>query len=67
LRKISLLIGVALLLSGIVSAAMYIITSGVAYANTLVSSAYLTLAILFIIVGFIFMLSSVKIPKLRVP
>jgi hypothetical protein len=67
MRKISLLIGIVLLLSGIVSAAMYVTTSRVAYADTVAASVYLTLGILFVIVGFIFILSSVKIPKVRVP
>ncbi len=67
MRKVSLLIGIMLLLSGIVSAGLYITQSGVAYASTVVSSVYLTLAILFIIVGFIFLLSSVRIPKVRIP
>jgi hypothetical protein len=67
MRKISLLIGIVLLLSGIASAAMYVTTSRVAYADTVATSAYLTLGILFVIVGFIFILSSVKIPKVRVP
>jgi hypothetical protein len=67
LRKISLIIGIVLLLIGVVSEAMYITTSNVAYGNTVVSSAYLTLGILFIIVGFIFTLSSAKIPKIHVP
>jgi hypothetical protein len=67
MRKVSLLIGIVLLLSGIISASLYVTTSRVAYANTVAASAYLTLGILFVIVGFIFILSSVKIPKLRVP
>jgi len=67
LRKVMLLIGVVLLLSGVISEAMYITTSRVAYGDTVVSSAYLTLGILLILVGFLFTLSSVKIPKIRVP
>ncbi|TMI50400.1 hypothetical protein E6H15_03140 [Candidatus Bathyarchaeota archaeon] len=67
MRKVMLLIGVVLLLSGVISEAMYITTSRVAYGDTVVSSAYLTLGILLILVGFLFTLSSVKIPKIRVP
>jgi drug/metabolite transporter (DMT)-like permease len=66
LRKISLILGIVLLLAGVISEAMYITTSNVAYGNTVVSSAYLTLGIIFIIVGFIFTLSSAKIPKIHV-
>jgi len=67
LRKISLAVGLALLISGIISEAMYITTSNVAYGNTIASSAYLTFGILCIIIGFIFMLTSAKIPKIRIP
>ena len=62
-----LLTGLILLFSGIIAEALYITTSRVAYADTIVSNTYLTLGILFIIVGFIFTLSSVKIPKVHVP
>ncbi len=62
-----LLTGLVLLLSGIVSEAMYITTSKVAYADTVVTNSYLVFGILFIIVGFIFALTSVKMPKIRVP
>ncbi len=65
LRKIMLLIGLALLLSGIISEAMYITTSRVPYADTVAANQYLILGILLILVGFIFTLSSVKIPKIR--
>jgi hypothetical protein len=67
LRKVSLAVGLVLLVSGIVSEAMYITTSNIAYGNTIASSAYLTLGILFIIVGFILTLTSTRIPKIRVP
>jgi len=67
LRKIMLLIGLALLLSGIISEAMYITTSRIAYADTVAANEYLILGILLILVGFIFTLSSVKIPKIRLP
>jgi len=45
---------------------MYIATSRVAYAGTVAANEYLILGILLILVGFIFTLSSVKIPKIRV-
>jgi hypothetical protein len=60
------LAGLALLLSGIVSEAMYITTSNVAYADTVVANSYLVMGVLFIIVGFIFALTSVKMPKVKV-
>ena len=67
MRKVTLLIGLALMLFGIFSAAMYITTSNVAYSGNVVANSYLVMGILFIIVGFIFALTSVKIPKVRVP
>ena len=67
MRKVSLLIGIVALLSGVVSAAIYVTTSRVAYSGTVATSAYLTLGVLLVILGFIFILSSVKIPKVRVP
>ena len=67
MRKVMLLMGLVLLLSGIVSEAMYITTSRVAYANTVDSNSYLVLGILAILVGFIFTLTSEKVPKIRVP
>ncbi|OLC61725.1 hypothetical protein AUH73_06505 [archaeon 13_1_40CM_4_53_4] len=66
MRKVMLLTGLMLLLSGIISEAMYIATSRVAYAGTVAANEYLILGILLILVGFIFTLSSVKIPKIRV-
>lgn len=66
LRKLMLLIGVILLLAGVISEAMYVITNKVAYGG-IVADAYLTGGILFIMIGFVLMLASVKIPKLRVP
>jgi hypothetical protein len=62
-----LLFGLVLLLSGVISEAMYITTSRIAYASTIVSNSYLILGILLVLVGFIFTLSSVRIPKIRVP
>ena len=61
-----LLIGVILLLAGITSEAMYVITNKVAYSG-IVADAYLTGGIFFVLIGFILLLASVKIPKLRVP
>ena len=66
MRKLMLLIGVVLLLAGVISEGMYVITNKVAYSG-IVSDIYLTSGIFFILVGFILMLASVKIPKLRVP
>jgi hypothetical protein len=62
-----LLFGLALLLLGVISEAMYIATSNVAYASTVISNSYLILGIILILVGFIFTLSSARIPKIRVP
>lgn len=62
-----LLLGVMLVLVGIVSEAVYITTSNVAYANTVATSSYMVLGILAIIMGLIFTLTSVKIPKVKVP
>lgn len=66
MRKLMLLIGMILLLAGVTAEAMYVITNKVAYSG-IVADAYLTGGILFIMIGFILMLASVKIPKLRVP
>ena len=66
MRKVMLLIGLILLLAGVTAEAMYVITNKVAYSG-IVADAYLTGGILFIMIGFILMLASVKIPKLRVP
>ena len=62
-----LLIGIFLVLAGIFSEAMYITTSNVAYANTVATNSYMVLGIIAIIIGFIFTLTSVKIPKVKVP
>ena len=62
-----LLIGIFLVLAGIFSEAMYITTSNVAYANTVATNSYMILGIIAIIIGFIFTLTSVKIPKVKVP
>ena len=61
-----LLIGIILLLTGIISEAMYVITNKVAYSG-IVADTYLTGGIFFMLIGFILLLASVKIPKLRVP
>ncbi len=65
MRKLTLLIGVILLFSGIIAEAMYITTAKVAYSG-IVANIYLTSGIFFILIGFILMLASVRIPKLRV-
>jgi len=65
MRKLTLLIGVILLLSGVVAEALYITTTRVAYSG-IVANIYLTSGILFILMGFMLMLASVRIPKLRV-
>jgi hypothetical protein len=61
-----LLFGVILLFTGVIAEAMYVITNKVAYSGV-VADAYLTGGIFFMLIGFILMLASVKIPKLRVP
>jgi len=66
MRKMMLLVGVILLFTGVIAEAMYVITNKVAYSG-LVADAYLTGGIFFVLIGFILMLASVKIPKLRVP
>ena len=66
MRKITLLIGVILLLAGIMAEAFYVTTANVAYSG-IVANIYLTLGILLILMGFMVMLASVRIPKLRVP
>ena len=67
MRKVMLFLGIILLLAGIVSEALYITTSGVAYNNVIASDSYLVTGMIFIIVGFILTLSSVKMTKIRVP
>ena len=67
MRKIMLFLGLLLLLAGVVSEAMYVTTSGVAYSNAVTTDSYLVTGVLFIIVGFILTLSSVKMPKVKVP
>lgn len=62
-----LLLGIVLVLAGIVSEAVYITTSNVAYANSVATNSYMVLGILAIIMGLIFTLTSVKIPKVKVP
>lgn len=65
MRKLTLLIGVILLLSGIIAEALYVTTANVAYSG-IVANIYLTTGILLLLLGFILMLASVRIPKLRV-
>jgi len=48
-----------------VAEALYITTARVAYSG-IVANVYLTSGILFILMGFMLMLASVRIPKLRV-
>lgn len=62
-----LFLGIVLVLAGIVSEAAYITTSNVAYANSVATNSYMVLGILAIIMGLIFTLTSVKIPKVKVP
>jgi hypothetical protein len=66
MRKLMLLVGVILLLAGVIAESMYVVASRVAYSG-LVADIYLTTGVFFIILGFILMLASVRIPKLRVP
>ena len=61
-----LFIGIILLLAGVLAESMYVVASRVAYSG-LVADTYLTSGIFFIILGFVLMLASVRIPKLRVP
>jgi len=65
--KIMLLIGIFLLFAGIFAEAMYITTSRVAYSSVVWSDSYLVTGLLFIVVGFILMLSSVKMRKIQSP
>ena len=62
-----LLFGIILVLAGIVSEGLYITTSNVAYANTVATNSYMILGILAIIIGLVFTLTGVKIPKVKVP
>jgi hypothetical protein len=62
-----LLLGVILLLSGILSETLYISNSRVAYNNVVASDSYLVTGAIFIVIGFILTLFSVKIAKIRVP
>jgi uncharacterized membrane protein HdeD (DUF308 family) len=66
LRKFSLLLGIALLLAGIFSLTMYVSTTRVAYQGATLTNSYLVLGIIAIFIGFIFMLTSVKIPKVHI-
>ncbi len=61
-----LLMGLILLLSGVIAEALYVITNKVAYSG-LVADLYLTTGLVLILIGFILMLASVRIPKIRVP
>src|SRR5207249_8431779 len=66
MRKLTLLIGVILLLAGVIAEALYITSARVAYSG-IVANIYLISEIICILIGFILMLASVRIPKLRVP
>ncbi len=67
MRKVMLLIGLVFLFLGIISEALYITTSNVAYASTVVANSYLVLGIIAIFLGLILTVTSAKIPKVRVP
>ncbi len=67
MRKVMLLIGLVFLFLGIISEALYITTSNVAYASTVVTNSYLVLGIIAIFLGLILTVTSAKIPKVRVP
>jgi hypothetical protein len=66
MRKLMLLMGLILLLSGVIAEALYVITNKVAYSG-IVADLYLTTGLVLILIGFILMLASVRIPKIRVP
>jgi hypothetical protein len=66
MRKLMLLMGLILLLSGVIAEALYVITNKVAYSG-IVADLYLNLGVVLILIGFILMLASVRIPKIRVP
>jgi hypothetical protein len=66
LRKFSGFLGIALLLAGIFSLTMYVTTTRVAYQDAALTNSYLVLGIIAIFIGFIFMLTSVKIPKVHI-
>jgi hypothetical protein len=66
MRKLMLLMGLILLLSGVLAESLYVITNKVAYSG-IVADLYLTLGVVLILIGFILMLASVRIPKIRVP
>jgi hypothetical protein len=66
MRKLMLLMGLILLISGVIAEASYVITNKVAYSGV-VADLYLTSGIVLILLGFMLMLGSVRIPKLRVP
>jgi hypothetical protein len=66
MRKLMLLMGLMLLISGVIAEALYVIANRVAYSGV-VADLYLTSGIVLVLIGFILMLASVRIPKLRVP
>lgn len=65
MRKFSGFLGIALLLAGIFSLTMYVSTSRVAYQNASFTDSYLVLGIISLFIGFIFMLTSVRIPQVH--
>lgn len=68
MRKGLLLIGLAMLLIGTFAESQYVYSSKVAYNGpTLTMDIYMISGIVFILLGLLFTLSSVKIPKVFVP
>lgn len=66
MRKFSGFLGIALLLAGIYSEIMYITTTRLPYQDAIVANTYLVLGLIAIFIGFIFMLTSVKVPRVHV-
>jgi hypothetical protein len=66
LRKFSGFLGIVLLLAGIFSLTMYVTTTRVAYQDAALTNSYLVLGIIALFIAFIFMLTSVKIPKVHI-
>ena len=65
MRKFSGFLGIALLLAGIFSLTMYVTNARVAYQNASLTDSYLVLGVIALFIGFVFMLTSVKIPKVH--
>jgi hypothetical protein len=67
LRKLTLLLGLFLLLAGIGSESLFIASEKVAYNGfTISTNTYLVTGLILILVGLLFTLSS-RIPKIRIP